>query len=246
MPLTEEQKAAVATLATADPKEAADALHADANPVYQHAYRIGFGTAKGEYTNADGTGKMDLALQAKTAAEAAAQEAKEALSQAASGDEATAAQIAALERAAQEAKDAKDAAEAAADARVKGVYRTAQEATLLAKLVSQGVDEDYARGAVLPNASGRIRIDALTEDGPTVSFLGADSVPLSGGLDALAAELASGVAPKFKTSKVDTGGGATNGGTGGGTDVTRILASVDAQYGANDTKKAAQERLGLN
>ena len=76
----------------------------------------------------------------------------------------------------------------------------------------------------MPAARDRIRIDGIGEDGtPTVSYLDADGVPLSGGLDALAQQLAAGVDARFKTSKVDAGGGATNG-SGGATGYDPVKA----------------------
>lgn len=214
MALTPEQTAALALLADADPKEVADGLKETAPNAYQTAFRVGYGTAKGEYEP-----KVQAAESAKAAAEAERDAAK-AQAETLGGDQDS--KVKALteraekaEKAAQDAKAAKDAAETEAAESIKGFYRKAQQNALLAKLAPT-VDPVYAEQALVPKYADRIRIDGVGEDGaPTVAYLGADGVPLSGGLDALAAELAATVDARFKMSRVDAGGGAQNGAGGG-------------------------------
>ena len=232
MPLSDEQKAALQTLAAADPKEVADGLKEHAPNAYQTAFRVGYGTAKGEFEP-----KLTAEREAKEAAEAAAAEAKQQAESLAGKDTDFAAEKARLEKAAQDAKAEAKQAKTDAEASVKGFYRTAQEKALLAKL-SPVVDPLYAENAVVPAARDRIRIDGIGEDGtPTVSYLDADGVPLSGGLDALAQQLAAGVDARFKTSKVDAGGGATNGSGGATGGAEGLVAAMKARY-ANDPNKA--------
>lgn len=239
MPLNDEQKQALSVLAAADPKDVAEALHADANAHYQHIFRVGYGKAKGEYTNPEGTGKLDVAEAARAAAEAERDEAKQRADALGSKDADFAAERERLTKAAQDAKRAADEAKAAAEERIKGIYRAAQEKALLAKLAPT-IDPLYAENAVVPAARERIRIDGVADDGtPQVSYLDADGVPLSGGLDALAAQLAANVDPRFKTSHVDAGGGAQPGGGGGPAGGSSLADAMKARY-ANRPNKPAE------
>lgn len=249
MALTAEQTAALETIADAlsgaDAKDVADGIKAALPDAYQTAFRVGYGTAKGEFEP-----KVKEANTARETAEAERDEAKATADNLSGKDADFAAEKTRLEQAAQTAKDAKEAAEKAADARIRAVYETAQDSQILAGLVSQGVDKDYAQGAVLPSLRSRRRVDALPTDDnpqPVVSFLDADGVPLSGGLDAFVTTAAASVPAKFKVSAVDAGGGASNGsgGSTGSAAVKQIQAEVDARYGANDAQKSARERMGL-
>ena len=247
MPLTPEQSAALTAAAEAlqgaEAKDVADALKASLPDAYQTAFRVGYGTAKGELQP-----KVDAAEAAKTTAETERDDAQAQATTLAGKDTDFAAEKARLEKAAQDAKTAATEAKTAADERIKGFYRTMQDKALLAKLAPI-IDPLYAENAVIPSARDRIRVDGIGEDGElSVSYLDADGVPLSGGLDALAAQLAANVDARFKTSKVDAGGGAQNGSGGGSglaTDVKRVHAEVDARYGSNDTQKTTRARLGL-
>lgn len=243
MPLSEEQTAALQTLAAADPKEVADGLKSVHPDAHQHVFRVGYGTAKGEIAP-----KVEAATAEAEAARQALEDAKAQLAKAGEGDEATQQRIAALEKAAQEAKDAKTAAEEAAAERIRSVYRSAEDKALLAGLVAAGVDKDYAAGAVLPVNAARVRIDGLADDGPAISYLDADGVtPLSGGRDALVAQLAAAVPAKFKGSAVDAGGGASNGSGGGKSrwEAIKQRAEDRVKDAPASTTKSAAERLGL-
>lgn len=231
MALTPEQTAALTLLADADPKEVAAGLKESAPDVFQTAFRVGYGTAKGEFEP-----KLTAAQAAKEAAEAERDAAKAQAETLGSKDADFAAEKARLEKAAQDAKAAAEQAKTEAAESIKAHYERAQANALLAKLAPT-VDPLYAENAVIPSARARIRIDGIGEDGtPAVSYLGADGVPLSGGLDALAAELAASVDPRFKTSKADAGGGAQNGAAASGSVASDLTAAMKARYQHNPNK----------
>ncbi len=238
MPLTDEQKAALQTAAAAlqgaDAKDVAEGFREALPNAHQAAVAFGYGKAKAEFTP-----KVEAAEAARAAAEAERDEARAQADALASKDADFAAERERLTKAAQDAKRAADEAKAAAEERIKGIYRAAQEKALLAKLAPT-IDPLYAENAVVPAARERIRIDGVADDGtPQVSYLDADGVPLSGGLDALAAQLAANVDPRFKTSHVDSGGGAQTGGGGGPAGGSSLADVMKARY-ANRPNKPAE------
>lgn len=240
MPLTAEQTAALETLKGADAKEVADALkeaHADA---YQHVFRVGYGTHKGE-----AKAKAD-ALEAQIATLTQERDEAKAAAEAASGnDEQKAAERARLEKAAQDAKAEAKAAKEAARKQVEDAHRNIAKAALTARLVGEHrVVPEWAESVVVPGAAERIRTSYDEATGAVaVDYLDADQTPLTGGLDALAAQLAAGVKADYVRSTADGGSGAQNGPRGGpaGTVATQLAAKMKARYAPpapTDTKSA--------
>lgn len=220
MPLTEEQKAALQTLTSADPKTVADAMKEEANQHYNAIFRIGYGTSKGEYENADGTGKLDAAKAELEAAKATIEERETALQSVQDGDVKTlTTRIETLEASNQKLTKERDEAKTYAAERIKGVHKRNAEAEFAGFLIEQGVDADYARETLVPKYRSRLDVQVETSDGEehvTVRALDENATPIQADrpLAKLAEMAKSTVNPKFITATGDKGGG-QEGGKGG-------------------------------
>lgn len=245
MPLTEEQKAAIKTLAAVpseDLEEAASALKDEAQPVFQKVFRKGYGTAQGEYEGENGklTKAQAEAEAAKTRADKAEADLQEARKEQPDVDK-----IHTDYRSKLEEKDTELEKERKAR---KEERRNRIRADLRAEL---GVinDSDYA------DYLASKYVDRLKdkEDG-AVELLEApgSSVPVQipqgqTPYKVLAGEILKGVAPDKKRADVDSGGGAGagGGGTGGNKWEQRRAELEKEREGQKQSGPPVEERLGM-
>lgn len=207
MPLTDEQKAALTLLKSADAKEFADALRAEANDHYQAIFRVGFGAAKGEYET-----KLQAAQAEAETLRGQVQEKDQALQQVQQGDmKALQERITTLEQAAQKAKAEAQEARTAATDTLKRYHRDTFEQQVYAELLAAHAEPRYAKNAVMPEFRSRIEAD---ETG-AVRFLDDDGTPVqaaSGELHKVVAKkILATIPPEFIQSRADKGGGASGG-----------------------------------
>lgn len=206
MPLTEDQKAAVATLATADADAVAEALKNDANPIYNRVFRAGVSTGK-ESADAKTATLQEQYDAEKARAEKAEAELREA--QAKTPD---------VEKLNRDWQAKLDATKAEAEAE-RAARKQEREARKIADLRAHltGVDPEYARWKAGEHGA-RLR----TKDDGTVELLEAGSevpVQIPQGktpFEVLAEEIIKATPAGLRVSNVDTGGGARGGGGSGG------------------------------
>jgi hypothetical protein len=241
MPLTDEQKAALATLKGADPVDFADALRADAQPLYQRVFKSGFDEAEGRWKARakEAEGKLAEAETARTEAEQRLADAQSKVPDVAKINDEWTQKIAKLKA------DADAALVTERTARQQ--ERQARTASDL-KAALSGLDPDYIEVVATKHAQRlRYRDDGsleLLEDG------GQTPVALAGGktpVAHLAEEIRQKADAKWVLSNADRGGGVRGGeGGGGGGDVfARIRNEVKQQQEAQVTdSKPLAARLG--
>lgn len=215
MPLTDEQKQAIQTLAGADPKEAADALKDGAHPVFQAVFRKGYGTAQGEYEGDDG--KLS---KAKADAEEATQRAEKAEADLAELRKKQPDLEEALEKNNQEWQtklEKKDEELTTEREARKKERRARRKSDLMAELgaVNDSEYREFLANKYLDRLQDREdgSVVLLEEPGSTVPVqVPQGQTPFK----VLASDILKNVAPDRKRSDVDSGGGASSGGGSGG------------------------------
>lgn len=207
MALTEEQKQAIETLKSADPKEFADALRTEASDLHQAIFRTGYGTAKGEYEQKLQTKEADLEAEREKAQELDREIA--ALREKTPDVDAIRSQY---EEKLQAKEREKTEAVEAANKRVIEVHGSRFDAELAAQLIASGIEPDYAREVLVPKYRARRTVDAegtvkvYDEDG--VTPLAAANGDLA---RVFAGKIKAQVDPKWLISTADKGGGSGSG-----------------------------------
>lgn len=242
MPLTDEQKTALATLKTADAAEFADALKADAQPLFQRVFKAGFDEAEGRWkTRAkEAEQKLADAETARTEAETRLRDATDKAPDVKAINDEWTAKVAKL-------KADADAALAA--------ERTARQQERQARIQSDlrasltGLDPDYIEVVAAKHAA-RLRyrddgaLELLEESGQTPVALAGGKAPIAH----LAEEIRQKADAKWHLSNADRGGGVRSGegGGGGGGVFDRIRAEVkQSQEKQSQESKPLAARLGM-
>jgi len=246
MPLTDEQKAAIKTLAGADPTEVADELQKEAQSHYQTVYQRGFSTS-----HTEGEKKIEAKdAEIKTL------------------NETISTQKTDLEKLKEKTPDVKEieqryetrltekdneieSTKKSANDRIVSIFKSSFKSDFKAELIALNVDPDYASEVLVNKYDDRIQVD-IEKDEPTVKVLDKDGLtPLQatdGKLARLFAEkVKQDVDAKWIVSNADSGGGSDSSKNGSNTssdwDKYRKRAKPEGEKPKEGTK--ARERLGM-
>lgn len=223
MPLSDEQKAAIATLGTiaaADLDDATKALKDSAQPVFQAVFRKGHGTAQADYEGENGklTKALAEAAALKTRAETAEQQLVEVSKKAPDAEK--------LNKDWQAKLDAKDQ-ELEVERKARKQEREARKLSDLQANLT-GLDPEYARFKASEHAD-RLHV----KDDGTVELREKDSqvpVQIPHGktpYQVLAEEIVTKAPAALRVSNADSGGGTSGGGGGGKPSDKDVLKSTD-------------------
>ena len=245
MPLTDEQKQALATLTEADATEVADALQSESQDHYQAIYQRGFSTAHN-----DAKAKLEAKEKEVEAAQATVKEKEEALSNVKDGDvKALNERNKKLEESNQQLTKQLEEVKGSKHDLAKSYARRQFESEIVNELVADSVDKDFASVVLPPKFRDNIVIDLEEKDGeivPVRKYLADDGVtPLQASpkelARAAATKIKSGVDPKWITSDADKGGGSAsgNGKASNGYDPVKAgKAMAEKQKAAGDNSMA--------
>lgn len=240
MPLTDEQKAAVATLSSADAEEVAEALKNEANPVYNRVFGAGVTTGKQQVQ-----GKLDSSTAELTTAKEEADRLRGELEElkAKTPDVATAVSQEAEKWQKRLEKDVAAVTEklTAAEAKVARLTTDTVAEKVANALLAKQLDPEYVRD-VAPARAGRIKFD---ENGNPVLYDSTTDTPVQipdgkSPFEVLAEQVFEKAPAGVKLSGVDAGGGAAPGGGAGGYDPVKAGKEMAAASKASDNSLAFQ------
>lgn len=231
----------IAELAKHDKAQVADALKEHASEHYQAVYQRGFSTSHGEASTRIAAKEAEIQTL-KEAAEAQASKIKELQDRTPDAEEVTRQ----YEERLQSVQREKDEAIAEANRRVTELHKTRFKSDLKAALIAAEIDPDYASEVLVNKYDSRIKV---SEDG-SVKVMDDDGLtPLQAANGELASLFAkrikAGVDPKWITSKVDRGAGAS-GGQGvqaTSTEWDKLREAARQRQAASTQSDAAKQKL---